>query len=242
MASTSPPGSTPPWGEWHPIASSIYPRMPCQGYPYSNNSDCYVLIPILELMVPMCCTRCNEKVYEQILELEGVHWVICDQSMHKVIITGFITESAEEGQAHEEEISILNYITILLDSNYPSSPRCIVFAFSISSNHHSRENLSYLAQTFRRLVVFVTYKTAYYCSCDLCQNICWKLWIGSRMCHLSRLLQTLFSWSYNLLQCFPPPFAQGKQWMCSMLFSNAFLHWASTLNSWLKRHTHLGVF
>ncbi len=61
-------------------------------------------------MGPMCCTRCNEKVHEQILELEGVHWVICDQSMRKVIITGFITESTEEGQAHEEEISILDYI------------------------------------------------------------------------------------------------------------------------------------
>jgi hypothetical protein len=30
--------------------------------------------------------------------------------MRKVIITGFITESTEEGQAHEEEISILDYI------------------------------------------------------------------------------------------------------------------------------------
>jgi hypothetical protein len=50
----------------------------------------HVVIPVVELMVPMCCTKCEEKLREEIFELDGIQRVICDQSMHKVVVTGFV--------------------------------------------------------------------------------------------------------------------------------------------------------
>lgn len=47
-------------------------------------------IPVLELKVPMCCEKCQEKVKENLLELEGVKDVVCDQYNQRVTVTGFV--------------------------------------------------------------------------------------------------------------------------------------------------------
>lgn len=46
--------------------------------------------PVLELFVPMCCTKCEEKVREELLELRGVHNVMIDPQLQKVIVSGFV--------------------------------------------------------------------------------------------------------------------------------------------------------
>ena len=62
------------------------------GYPMQNNSmrrlDSRSKLPILELKVPMCCDKCQEKVKEELESLEGVRSVECDQFNQRVTITG----------------------------------------------------------------------------------------------------------------------------------------------------------
>lgn len=44
----------------------------------------------LELMVPMCCSKCEEKVREALLELNGVEAVFCDPLTQRVTVSGFV--------------------------------------------------------------------------------------------------------------------------------------------------------
>jgi len=46
--------------------------------------------PVLELLVPMCCHKCEEKVYEEMMELRGVQGVMVDQQAQRVIVHGFV--------------------------------------------------------------------------------------------------------------------------------------------------------
>jgi len=46
--------------------------------------------PVLELLVPMCCTKCEEKVYEEMMELRGVQGVMVDREAARVIVHGFV--------------------------------------------------------------------------------------------------------------------------------------------------------
>lgn len=43
---------------------------------------------VVELMVPMCCGKCKEKVQEELSEVEGVDSVRCDRENSRVIVTG----------------------------------------------------------------------------------------------------------------------------------------------------------
>lgn len=43
---------------------------------------------VIELMVPMCCDKCKEKVEEELGEVEGVESVYCDQDNDRVIVRG----------------------------------------------------------------------------------------------------------------------------------------------------------
>jgi copper chaperone CopZ len=47
-------------------------------------------VPALELKVPMCCDKCEEKVKEELEELNGVRSVICDRINQRVTIVGFV--------------------------------------------------------------------------------------------------------------------------------------------------------
>lgn len=47
-------------------------------------------VPVLELRVPMCCEKCQEKVKEAVEECEGVKNVVCDQYNQRVTVTGFV--------------------------------------------------------------------------------------------------------------------------------------------------------
>lgn len=62
------------------------------GYPMQNNSmrrlDSRSKLPILELKVPMCCEKCQQKVKEELEGLEGVRSVECDQFNQRVTVTG----------------------------------------------------------------------------------------------------------------------------------------------------------
>ncbi|CAM6058148.1 unnamed protein product [Sphagnum tenellum] len=42
----------------------------------------------IDLKVPMCCAKCEEKVREELLDVEGVYSVVCDQHCQKVTVTG----------------------------------------------------------------------------------------------------------------------------------------------------------
>jgi len=46
--------------------------------------------PALELLVPMCCAKCEEKVYEEMMELRGVQGVMVDREAARVIVHGFV--------------------------------------------------------------------------------------------------------------------------------------------------------
>lgn len=46
--------------------------------------------PVLELLVPMCCAKCEEKVYEELMELRGVQGVMVDRQEQRVIVHGFV--------------------------------------------------------------------------------------------------------------------------------------------------------
>jgi copper chaperone CopZ len=43
-----------------------------------------------EFRVPMCCPKCEEKVREELSELEGVYEVFADQLSERVAVTGFV--------------------------------------------------------------------------------------------------------------------------------------------------------
>lgn len=43
---------------------------------------------VIELMVPMCCAKCKEKVQEELIEVDGVETVRCDPPNSRVIVTG----------------------------------------------------------------------------------------------------------------------------------------------------------
>jgi len=47
-------------------------------------------VPVVELVVPMCCSKCQEKVRENMLELRGVQSVRTDLHMQRVLVTGFV--------------------------------------------------------------------------------------------------------------------------------------------------------
>lgn len=47
-------------------------------------------VPLLELVVPMCCSKCQEKVRENMLELRGVQSVRTDLQTQRVLVTGFV--------------------------------------------------------------------------------------------------------------------------------------------------------
>jgi len=43
---------------------------------------------VIELLVPMCCDKCKEKVEEELGEVEGVQSVFCDQDHDRVVVRG----------------------------------------------------------------------------------------------------------------------------------------------------------
>lgn len=45
---------------------------------------------VVELIVPMCCTKCEEKVRENMLELRGVQRVIVDLQRQRVVVMGYV--------------------------------------------------------------------------------------------------------------------------------------------------------
>lgn len=45
---------------------------------------------VVELLVPMCCTKCEEKVRENMLELEGVQSLVVDPMAQRVTVSGFV--------------------------------------------------------------------------------------------------------------------------------------------------------
>jgi len=47
-------------------------------------------VPVVELVVPMCCSKCQEKVRENMLELRGVQSVRTDLRTQRVLVTGFV--------------------------------------------------------------------------------------------------------------------------------------------------------
>lgn len=55
----------------------------------SNGSMKGQSVPVLELRVPMCCEKCQEKVKEAVEECDGVKHVVCDQYNQRVTVTGF---------------------------------------------------------------------------------------------------------------------------------------------------------
>jgi len=59
-----------------PIAETRYNTRPMQS------------LQVVELMVPLCCTKCEEKVKKALLEMEGVERVKTDQENQMVTVTG----------------------------------------------------------------------------------------------------------------------------------------------------------
>ncbi|KAG0563578.1 hypothetical protein KC19_8G042700 [Ceratodon purpureus] len=50
------------------------------------NTNIVSNIPIVEFMVPLCCGKCEEKVREELENVEGVYKVLCDQHNQRVTV------------------------------------------------------------------------------------------------------------------------------------------------------------
>ena len=55
-----------------------------RGYGFGHRAS------VVELIVPMCCTKCEEKVRENMLELRGVQRVIVDLQRQRVVVMGYV--------------------------------------------------------------------------------------------------------------------------------------------------------
>lgn len=85
------------YGREEPIYRSQYNQHGGPGYSRSNSGFARSQsgyggsgLPVLELKVPMCCEKCQEKVREELEELEGVRDVVCDQYNQRVTVTGYV--------------------------------------------------------------------------------------------------------------------------------------------------------
>lgn len=58
--------------------------------PLSYGSGYGRRVPVVELIVPMCCTKCQEKIRESMLELRGTQSVLADLQTQRVVVTGFV--------------------------------------------------------------------------------------------------------------------------------------------------------
>ncbi|CAK9204273.1 unnamed protein product [Sphagnum jensenii] len=64
------------------MMQNVYNHLPAYGYPQAS-------VPRMDLMVIMCCDKCEEKVKEEIQELDGVEEVkITDRASSKVVVIG----------------------------------------------------------------------------------------------------------------------------------------------------------
>jgi copper chaperone CopZ len=55
-----------------------------------DNPNFGLTLPTHEFRVPMCCPKCEEKVREELSELEGVYEIFVDQVHERVSVTGFV--------------------------------------------------------------------------------------------------------------------------------------------------------
>lgn len=79
------------WGEGKQECRENWPTVPAL-----NRVRCVCELPvqIVEFRVPMCCTKCVEKVREELSELEGVYEVFVDQFTERVTVTGYVDPHA----------------------------------------------------------------------------------------------------------------------------------------------------
>lgn len=57
---------------------------------YRTNFTNRAGLPVLELKVPLCCSKCEEKVREELEDLEGVRDVFTDLYNQRVTVTGYV--------------------------------------------------------------------------------------------------------------------------------------------------------
>ena len=72
---------------------------------YSGGGGYDASLPVHELMVPMCCDKCVEKVEEELGEVEGVRHVSCDQYKQRVRIVGSNIDIARALKKAEKAVS-----------------------------------------------------------------------------------------------------------------------------------------
>ena len=75
--------------------ASYYSGASHQGWPADYHGDNYNgrnRMPTIELMVPMCCTKCEDQVRAVLLAMEGVRDVVTDPYTQRVIVTGYAVD------------------------------------------------------------------------------------------------------------------------------------------------------
>lgn len=63
--------------------SRYTPYNPETGYEFGQSR-------VIELLVPMCCLKCEEKIYEEMMELRGIQGVMVDRQAQRVVVHGFV--------------------------------------------------------------------------------------------------------------------------------------------------------
>lgn len=93
---------------------------------------------VVELVVPMCCTKCEEKVRENMEELDGVQGVMVDPITHRVTVTGFVDpmRTLKEGRKVHRDAQLL-------------AGESHVIPVRASSKHHHRSQYRYRPSAFR---------------------------------------------------------------------------------------------
>jgi copper chaperone CopZ len=99
-------------------------------------------LPIMELTVPMCCEKCQEKVKEALEEVEGVRNVICDQYNQRVTVTGFVDplKVLRRAKRVKKKSAFFNNATYINASSLPSTN-------TMANNETTRYNANPLIRT-----------------------------------------------------------------------------------------------
>ena len=91
---------------------------------------------VVQLLVPMCCTKCEEQVREIMAEMEGVQGVVVDPTTQRVMVTGFVDPLRTLKKARKVKRD-----SQLLSGNHliPSSPKLhhpsVPYRFQPSAYH-----------------------------------------------------------------------------------------------------------
>lgn len=103
--------------------------------------------PEIELRVPMCCSKCEDKVRNELRKMDGVTMVVCDIAHQKVTVTGKVDPEAllkrarkakKKAEFYAGTIYSKNFIDFIQSKTAPKQPE-VLDVFSLFRHQSSPE-------------------------------------------------------------------------------------------------------